>query len=94
VRAFIDDYMKRRLYIEQSGWRSLSQISQSGGIPLGTLYGKKGRYGPSLNELVSKGLVEQRTFIGHRGRGGSVTKVRVAYDREPTRRYVDRAALL
>ena len=94
VRAFVEDYMKKRLYIEQSGWRSLTQISELTKIPPGVLYGRRGRYGPTLDELMSRGLVEQRTFSGQRGRGGSVTKVRVAYDREPTKRYVDRAALL
>ena len=93
VQAFIDDYMKKRLYIDQSGWRSLTQISGSSKIPLGALYGRQRSYGPTLNELVSKGLVEHRTFTGQRGRGGTVTKVRVAYDREPTKRYVDRIAL-
>jgi hypothetical protein len=46
-----------------------------------------------MKELITRGLVELRTFTGHRGRGGSATKVRIAYDREPTKRYVDRVAL-
>ena len=94
VKAFIEDYMRERLYIEQSGWRSLIQVSQASRIPLGVLYGRKGRYGPVLNELLSRGLVESRTFTGQRGRGGSVIKVRITYDRDPTKRYVDRALQL
>jgi TolB-like protein/Flp pilus assembly protein TadD len=93
VQAFVDDYMRKRLYIEQSGWRSLTQISALSRIPQRSLYGRRGRFGGAINELISKGLVEQRTFTGQRGRGGAVTKIRVAYDREPTKRYVDRAAL-
>ena len=46
-----------------------------------------------MNELAARGLVELRTFTGHRGRGGSAIKVRIAYDREPTKRYVDKVAL-
>jgi adenylate cyclase len=93
VGAFIEDYMGKRLYIEQSGWRSLVQVADSCKIPQRALYGRSGRYGPSMNELLSRGLVELRTFTGHRGRGGSAIKVRIAYDREPTKRYVDKVAL-
>jgi adenylate cyclase len=93
VKAFIEDYMRKRLYFEQAGWRSLIQIADACSIPQRALYGRAGRYGPTLHELIAKGLVEARVFTGHRGRGGSAIKVRVAYDREPTKRYVDRAAL-
>ena len=93
VDAFIEDYMRKRLYIEQSGWRSLVQIANACRIPLGTLYGRSGRYGPTISPLIAKGLIELRTFTGHRGRGGSAIKVRIAYDREPTKRYVDKVAL-
>ncbi|HUK51018.1 MAG TPA: adenylate/guanylate cyclase domain-containing protein [Terriglobales bacterium] len=93
VGAFIEDYMRKRLYIEQSGWRSLVQIADGCKISQGTLYGRSGGYGPNMKELIAKGLVEARTFTGHRGRGGSAIKVRVVYDREPTKRYVDRIAL-
>jgi len=94
VEAFIEDYMRERLYIEQSGWRSLTQISHACKIPPSVLYGRQGRYGPILRELLSRGLVESRTFTRQRGRGGSVIKVRIAYDRDPTKRYVDRALQL
>ena len=93
VDAFIGDYMRKRLYIEQSGWRSLVQIADACKIPQGVLYGRSGRYGPAMNELIARGLVELRTFTGHRGRGGSAIKVRIAYDREPTKRYVDKVAM-
>jgi adenylate cyclase len=93
VDAFIEDYMRKRLYIEQSGWRSLNQIADACKVPQRALYGRSGRYGPTMKELITRGLVELRTFTGHRGRGGSATKVRIAYDREPTKRYVDRVAL-
>ena len=94
VQAFIEDYMRERLYIEQSGWRSLTHVSHACKIPPGALYGRQGRYGPVLSELLSRGLVESRTFTGQRGRGGNVIKVRITYDRDPTKRYVDRALQL
>jgi tetratricopeptide (TPR) repeat protein len=93
VDAFIEDYMRKRLYVEQSGWRSLVQIADGSKIPQRALYGRSGRYGPSMNELIKRGLVELRTFTGHRGRGGNAIKARITYDREPTKRYVDKAAL-
>jgi adenylate cyclase len=93
VEAFIEDYMRKRLYIDQSGWRSLIQIADACKIPQRALYGRSGRYGPTMTELIRRGLVEARTFTGHRGRGGNAIKVRIAYDREPTRHYVDKVAL-
>jgi hypothetical protein len=93
VSSFIDDYMKKRLYSEQSGWRSLIQISQEGKIPQGALYGRGGNYGPVIAELQRRGLIEVRTFTGQRGRGGDVIKVRVAYDKEPVKQFVDTTAM-
>jgi hypothetical protein len=37
--------------------------------------------------------VEARTFSGQRGRGGDVVKVRVAYDKEPVKKFVDETAM-
>jgi hypothetical protein len=93
VSSFIDDYMKKRLYSEQSGWRSLIQISQEGKVPQGALYGRGGNYGPVIAELQRRGLIEVRTFTGQRGRGGDVIKVRVAYDKEPVKQFVDTTAM-
>jgi ABC-type transport system substrate-binding protein len=93
VTSFIDDYMRKRLYSEQSGWRSLVQISQECKISQGALYGRGGNHGPVIAELQSRGLIEVRTFTGQRGRGGDVIKVRVAYDKEPLKQYVDKRAM-
>lgn len=93
VSAFIDDYMKKRLFLEQSGWRSLVQMGEACRIPQGKLYGRQGRYGNLVEELISRGLVETRTFTGHRGRGGEVMLVRIAYDKTPVRKHVDKVAL-
>ena len=93
VASFINDYMRKRMYSEQSGWRSMIQISEACQIPQGLLYGRGGRHGPVVAELVGRGLVEARTFSGQRGRGGEVVRIRVAYDREPVRRFVDETAM-
>jgi hypothetical protein len=62
-------------------------------IPRGKLYGRQGRYGTLVEELIGRGLVETRTFAEHRGRGGEAMMVRVAYDRSPVKKYVDKVAL-
>jgi hypothetical protein len=93
VRFFTEDYMVRRLYIEQAGGRTIGELSAATKIPHATLYGKRGNYGPPMNELLSRGLIETRVFSGQRGRGGEVLKARIAYDKEPVKRYVDRVVL-
>lgn len=93
VSSFIEDYMRRRLYSEQSGWRSLVQIGEACKIQQGALYGRQGRYGNLVEELITRGLIETRTFTGHRGRGGEVIMVRVAYDKSPVKQYVDKVAM-
>jgi len=93
VKCFIDDYMVDRLYLEQSGWRSLNEISAKTGIPRNSLYARNGVPGPPVKELRTRGFLEFRVFKQVRGRGGEVTKVRIAYDKEPVKRYVDAAIL-
>jgi CRP-like cAMP-binding protein len=93
VKAFTEDYMVRRLYFEQAGWMSLSALAKATGVPRATLYGENGNFGSMMNELLARGLVETRTFTGERGRGGEVLRVRIAYDKEPVKWYVDRDVL-
>jgi len=90
VDEFIEDYMRRRLYVEQAGWRTLTDVAKRAKIPISSLYGRRGGYGEVISELVSRGLVEARIFKGQRGRGGEVVKVRISYDKEPVKRHVER----
>jgi hypothetical protein len=90
VEAFVEDYMRKRLSPEQSGWRSLVEIAKTAGVSRSNLYGKGGKQGPVFYELLSRGLIESRTFTGQRGRGGEVLRARIAYGRDSVRRYVDR----
>jgi hypothetical protein len=93
AKFFMSDYMVKRLYLEQAGWRTLGELSTATKIPHATLYGQHGNYGPPVTELVSRGLIETRVFSGQRGRGGEILRVRIAYDKEPVKRYVDRVVL-
>ena len=88
IHVFVEDYMKRRITQEKSGWRSLNEIVEEGKIPRYSVYGK-GRGGVALSELERRGLVEARIFPGERGRGGKIIRVRVCYDKETIKREID-----
>jgi hypothetical protein len=53
------------------------------------VYGDAGHRGPARAELERRGLIETRVFPGERGRGGRILKMRVAYDRETLKRYIE-----
>jgi CRP-like cAMP-binding protein len=86
--SFIEDYMKRRLAMEDSGWRNLSEAAKNLRISTTALYAKQGRSSPSVLELMRRGLVESRTFLGRRSRGGVEERFRIAYEREPIKEHV------
>lgn len=96
AKAFVDDYMMKRLSIEHAGWRSLMDIVDALKIPKSQVYGdpRSGHtFGKPLGNLVRAGIVEHRIVPGARGRGGNVMKVRVAYEREPVKEFVNLFAL-
>jgi hypothetical protein len=93
VRAFNQDYMIGKQPLDRSGWRSLGQVADGARISTSVLYGREGKYGRPIYELLSRGLIEERVFSKHKGRGGEAVKVRVSYEREPVKRYVDRMLL-
>ena len=88
--SFIEDYMVKRFPLEKSGWRSLVEMARRTRISTSVLYGSRGGVGQIFGELTHRGLVENRIFPGERGRGGKVTRFRVAYDKEPVKAAVDR----
>ncbi|MDA4128943.1 MAG: hypothetical protein OK422_05775 [Thaumarchaeota archaeon] len=94
VEAFVSDYMKKKLSAEQAGWTSLIELARESKVSVSSVYGRGGKYGPVLYELLSRGLVESRFFSGQRGRGGKVVKVRLNYDREPIKRYIERKVMI
>ncbi len=88
VDAFIEDYEKRRLSVEKSGWRSFPQIIKGAGVSKRSLYGAGGRLGYGLSELQRKSLIDLETLLGERGRGGHILRVRIHHEKELVRRYV------
>jgi tetratricopeptide (TPR) repeat protein len=89
TKAFMEDYMRRRLPMEKSGWRTLMQIVNNTKASRSSLYGPRSRRGPALSELERRGVVEIRIFLEERGRGGKITKTRLAYEKDIVKRYVD-----
>jgi adenylate cyclase len=94
VDCFVEDYMVRKYVAEKSGWRTLGEISQRAHVSPSLLYGKHSTFGTALDEPVRRGLVETRIFPGERGRGGEVMRLKIAYDKEPIKEYVNKRVML
>ncbi len=92
---FMDDYKSKRLSLDHCGWRTLMSIVESLKIPRSHVYGEPRwgrRHGRQLEAHINSRLVEYRVFPGERGRGGSVVKVRLAYDQILARQYAEQIA--
>jgi hypothetical protein len=57
-------------------------------VPRSAFYRTGGGDGAVLAELDRRGLVERRVFSKERGRGGAVTKMRIAYDNDAVRKFL------
>ncbi len=93
VKVFVDDYMSRRIVEDRAGWRTMMKIIAELKIPRSAFYGPEKKTGPVLLELERRGLVETRVFLGERGRGGDIRKVRVAFENTIVRRIVEQAVM-
>jgi len=88
--AFIADYYSKKSALEASGWRSFVDIAHQTRIPLSAFYKREAQSSGGLGELQRMGLVEIRLYTGERGRGGKITRVRIAYDKEEIKKHVSR----
>lgn len=90
--CFSADYNTKRTPQDLAGWRSLMEVAESMKVSRSKVYGDA-RYGHTfsrpLEMLVKSGLVESRIFLGERGRGGRVLKIRVSYEKGVIRRLID-----
>ena len=89
VKAFAEDYVRLKLPREKSGWRTLMDLVKEGNVSQYSVYGFAGHQGRVLSELKRSSLVEARVFLGERGRGGKILKLRVVYEKETVRRLID-----
>ncbi len=89
LSAFVQDYMRRRLPLEWSGWRTLMEIVRHTNVSRHSIYGDERSRGRAISELELRGLVEARIFPKERGRGGKITKLRVFYEKDIVKRRID-----
>ena len=89
VKAFVEDYFRKRLPRERSGWRTLMNIVKQAKVTQYSMYGTGGRPGLVTAELEKLGVVEVRVFFGEKGRGGKILKLRVSSEKENVKRYID-----
>jgi len=88
VKAFKEDHIANRMPQEKSGWRTLMEVVRNAQVTMHSMYGRSGKGGKATLELERLGLAEQRLFLGERGRGGRVLKIRICYEKEPVKRRV------
>jgi tetratricopeptide (TPR) repeat protein len=88
--AFVADYYSEKSAPETSGWRSFVDIANHTKIPLSRFYQREAQDDGGLSELQRMGLVETRFYTGERGRGGKITRARIAYDKEEIKKHVSR----
>lgn len=88
LKSFVDDHVVEKLSAESSGWRSLVEIAEGVGLSKTSLYSLEGV--GSMRELSRRGVIERKTLTGQRGRGGKVSRSRIAYGKGFVKEYVDR----
>ena len=91
VDTFRTDNLGKGLHVEESGWRTRTQVLK--GVPqvhTRDLYGSRGKFGRVLKELYDHGMVEVRSETGKRSRGGQRMKLRVAFDKEAVKQYISK----
>jgi len=89
---FLVDYMVRNYMQEKSGWRSIVEIAHETNLPLSSLYSRTGGVALPFRELMKRGIIEMKLLPGQRGRGGEVTKMRIAYEKEPVKEHINNLA--
>ncbi|UCH37454.1 MAG: hypothetical protein JSV76_07200, partial [Candidatus Bathyarchaeota archaeon] len=89
LSAFIEDYMRKQLAVDASGWRTSMELVKAARVPKSSVYGTRGQTGHAIAELERRGLVEIRIFPGERGRGGRIRRIRIAYNKDPIKRHID-----
>lgn len=89
VGAFKEDHVKKAMSVEKSGWRTRIQILRCvKRINKRHVYGVHGQLGPIILRLRNRGLINVEIETGKRSRGGHLTKIRIAYEKEAVKRYV------
>jgi len=82
LSSFVEDSTRRKIPSENAGWRTLMDVIKHTGITKHSAYKSSRGRGRPISELERLGLIESKIFLGERGRGGRITKVRVAYNNQ------------
>jgi tetratricopeptide (TPR) repeat protein len=89
IKALFEDLHKQKLSQEKAGWRTLVDLIKKGKLTNYSVYGTIKHRGIALQELERLGLIETQYFIGERGRGGRIMKIRIAYEKEKIKNYAN-----
>ena len=89
VKAFVEDYFRRRFPVERAGWRTMMDVVSQANVSRYSMYGSSDHRGIVTRELENLDVVEVRFFFGERGRGGKILKLRVSYENEVVKQYID-----
>jgi predicted ATPase len=88
IRSFVEDSTRRKVSFESAGWRTLMDVVKNTQVTKYSLYESSRGKGKPLSELERLHLVESKHFIGERGRGGRVIKIRVVYNNQIVRAHL------
>jgi tetratricopeptide (TPR) repeat protein len=86
--AFEEDYLSRRFPQESCGWRTLMEVVKNAKVTKYSFYGRCGKDGKAKLELEHLGVAESRFFLGERGRGGRILKMRIRCENEIVRNQI------
>jgi hypothetical protein len=90
LHCFVQDFARQKMPLDVAGWRTLMDIAKNTKITKHSLYEFSRSKGKPISELERIGLVESKYFLGQRGRGGRVLKVRAFYDNQAVRAQIKR----
>jgi tetratricopeptide (TPR) repeat protein len=82
TKAYEEDQLRHRITQEKMGWRTLTEISRNAHISMYSMYGRHAKGGEAVRELRLMDIIELRSFLGERGRGGRVLKMRIRYEKQ------------
>jgi tetratricopeptide (TPR) repeat protein len=94
IKAFFEDFLKQKMSQEKAGWRTLVDLIKKGKLTSYSVYGTIEHRGIVIQELERLGLIETRYFMGERGRGGRIMKIRIAYEKEKIKNYANKQIVL
>lgn len=83
LKEFVNDYYANKLPINSSGWRSLVEIAKNMGARTTLFYSSKSSI--LFRNLIGRSLIEKKYFPKERGRGGSIARLRIAYQNDSVR---------